>query len=167
MTETVGARIQRIATAKGLGKGTVRGIAAAVGVHYETLRKWTRGITAPHWTTAEEVADVLGVSAEVVMFGGDQAVADSPPLAPDARALAEAFDRLPVDSHAAIETRARLYAMLLGLIELHAHTDANTPAPAPGGPTSRQVPGNSPVSWRCHLQVHEPRQNAQAMHETP
>jgi transcriptional regulator with XRE-family HTH domain len=133
MAETVGARVQRLATARKLGGGTIRGIAAALGVSYETLRKWTRGLTAPHRETAERLGKLLRVSAEVVMYGGDL---DQLGGHPDADDIADAFKSLPMDSDAAIDRRARLHAVILGLIELHRGAVANDPAPPPGEPPS-------------------------------
>lgn len=67
MQETPGARIERIAAAKGLPSGEK--LAHALGVTYETLRKWREGLTAPNRTKQQAIAAYLGVTPAELMHG--------------------------------------------------------------------------------------------------
>lgn len=84
-TETVGARIERIAHAKNLPGGAA--LAAMFGVSYETLRKWRDGSTSPNRTRQKRVAEVLGVAPAVFMHGAEGGQAGEPLLADEARLL--------------------------------------------------------------------------------
>lgn len=57
-------------------------------------------------------------------------------LAPDAAALAAAFDSLPVDTPDALEIRRRIYIAIMGMIAASAPVAANTPPPGPGSQPS-------------------------------
>jgi transcriptional regulator with XRE-family HTH domain len=127
--ETIGARIQRIA--KERDKGSGKALAAALGVTYEALRQWTTGKGAPNRQRAQNVAEFLGVTLEVLLFG------DGPSRQPDAEALADAFDALPVDTPQALATRQVLYASIMGSIGAHAQQAASAPTPAPAAPPTR------------------------------
>ncbi|MBI5259795.1 MAG: helix-turn-helix transcriptional regulator [Burkholderiales bacterium] len=76
MAETAGTRIRRLAREKGLGDG--QDLAAKIGVSYETLRKWTEGESAPNRARQKVISELLGVPAEVFMYGVEalQSVAD-------------------------------------------------------------------------------------------
>jgi transcriptional regulator with XRE-family HTH domain len=139
VNETVGRRIQRLAAAKGLPSG--KALAALLGVTYETMRAWTAdgAKIAPNRNRAAFIADRLGISVEELMFGQ----ARPPTFSPDAAALAEAFDQLPVDTDGAIDRRARLYAVLLGMISLHGASDSSEPEPPPAAPPSALRPRGS------------------------
>jgi transcriptional regulator with XRE-family HTH domain len=60
-------RIERIAAAKGLLYGEK--LAHALGVTYETLRKWREGLTAPNRTKQQKIAEYLGVPPAEFMHG--------------------------------------------------------------------------------------------------
>lgn len=117
MTETIGARIQRLASATGkpAGKPAGKHLAKALGVSFEALRQWTKGITAPSRQRAESIAAYLGVPVEVVMHG-----APPPPRQPDAEALTDAFDALPVDTPQALERRRLVYIGIMGQLAAQA-----------------------------------------------
>jgi transcriptional regulator with XRE-family HTH domain len=78
--ETVGDRIVRIAAAnislQGLNR---RKLADALGVTYETLRKWMAGTNAPNRSRAEGIANVLGVPPETFMHGVEYGVTNGTP----------------------------------------------------------------------------------------
>ena len=67
MGETPGTRIERIAAAKNLPSGEK--LAHALGVTYETLRKWREGLTAPNRTKQQKIAEYLGVPPAEFMHG--------------------------------------------------------------------------------------------------
>ena len=67
MSETPGSRIERIAEEKGLPSG--KALAKALGVTYETLRKWREGATAPNRTKQHRIAEYLGVAPAEFMHG--------------------------------------------------------------------------------------------------
>ena len=124
MNETVGERIQRIARERGLPSGEA--LAEALGVTYEAMRQWTRGPTAPSRKLAQIVADYLKVSVETVMHG-------APVIRqPDAEALADAFEALPVDSEMALTRRQWLYqSIMVQIAEAEREARASAPEPAP------------------------------------
>lgn len=133
--ETIGQRIKRIAKDKGKPGGEK--LAAALGVSYEALRRWSKGIDHPSPANAKVIAEFLGVSVATVLFG-----ADPPPRQPDAEALADAFDALPVDTAHALERRMWLYTSLMSQIAAHGATAASAPAPGPAEqPTAAPSPG--------------------------
>ncbi len=84
-TETVGARIERIAHAKNLPGGAA--LAAMFGVTYETLRKWRDGTTSPNRARQNRIAEVMGVAPAVFMHGADGGQSGEPLLADEARLL--------------------------------------------------------------------------------
>ena len=126
VVETVGKRIQRIAKERGLPGG--KALAKLFGVTYETLRSWSAegGRMAPNRARALKIAGVLGVPVEVVMYG-----APARSRAPDAEAIADAFDALPVDSERALDRREWLYTSIMAQIAKHAAEQASAPAPQP------------------------------------
>lgn len=124
MDETIGERIKRIAKERGKLSGAK--LAEQLGVSYEALRRWSKGIDTPTPANAAVIADYLGVPVSTVMFG-----AAPPPRRPDAEAIADAFDALPVDSEAAIDRRQWLYASIMGQI---AAQTASAPIPRPRPP---------------------------------
>lgn len=124
MTETVGARIQRLARERGLPSG--KQLAQALGVRFESLRLWTVGETAPSRKRAQVAADYLGVPVEVVMHG-----ALPPARQPDAEAIADAFDALPSDTPQAMALRRLVYVSVAGLIAAHAPQPASAAAQEP------------------------------------
>jgi transcriptional regulator with XRE-family HTH domain len=67
--ETVGERIVRLAAGLPSPPTSRKALAAALGVEYETLRKWCAGLSAPNRSRAEHVARYLGVTESVVMHG--------------------------------------------------------------------------------------------------
>lgn len=129
MDETIGERIKRIAKERGKLSGAK--LAERLGVSYEALRRWSKGIDTPTPANAAVIAAYLGVPASAVMFG-----TELPPRRPDAEEIADAFDALPVDSDGAIDRRAWLYVSLMGQIAAHAASAATTLPPAPGAQPS-------------------------------
>lgn len=94
MKETVGSRIREIAIAKALKAGnpepTAVDIAAAIGVSYESLRKWTTSATAPNRKRAAAIAAHLGVPVAAFMIGTEPVDDDdeaAPAVTYSARAL--------------------------------------------------------------------------------
>lgn len=124
MAETVGTRIQRIA--KDQGKPSGKHLANDLGVTFESLRLWTAGTTAPSRKRAQAIADYLGVSVEVVMFGAEAA-----PRQIDAEAIADAFNALPTSTPQDLDRRAWLYDSIIGMIASQRATAASAPAPQP------------------------------------
>ena len=63
-------------------------------------------------------------------------------LRADARAIAEAFDSLPIDTEVAIDRRAWLYASVMGQIEAQRASAPIPPLPPPAAPPSnvRRLP---------------------------
>jgi transcriptional regulator with XRE-family HTH domain len=133
MNETVGERVQRIARERGLPSGEA--LAEALGVTYEAMRQWTRGPTAPSRKRAQVVADYLKVSVETVMHGSTVI------RQPDAEALADAFDALPVDSEMALTKRRWLYQQVMAQIaEAQREARASAPAPVPAAQPTAAPP---------------------------
>lgn len=118
MQETVGSRIKALALQQALRVGraplNANDLAAALGVSYESLRKWTAGKTAPNRARAERIATYLGCPVESFMLGvrfsddDDQPEAAAP--ATDEQALLTVFRALPKSSPA----RARILAYAQG-----------------------------------------------------
>lgn len=134
MDETVGARVQRLAREQGKPAG--KALAAALGVHYESLRQWTAGIGMPSQKRARVIADYLGVSVNTVMYG-----AAPPPRQPDAEAIADAFNALPTDTAQALDRRQWLYTSIMSQIAAHGAAPASAPAPRPAAlPTPTPPP---------------------------
>ena len=129
MDETIGERIKRIAKERGKLSGAK--LAEQFGVSYEALRRWSKGIDTPTPANAAVIADYLGVPASTVMFG-----TDPPPRRPDAEAIADAFDALPVDSDGALDRRQWLYASIMGQIAAQTASAATQPPPLPVAPPS-------------------------------
>lgn len=135
MDESIGERIKRIA--KEQGKPGGEKLAAALGVSYEALRRWSKGIDTPTPTNAQVAAKHLGVSVATILFG-----ADPPPRQPDAEALADAFNALPTDTAQALERREWLYTSLMSQIAAHGADVASAPALAPDDlPRPLPLPG--------------------------
>lgn len=105
-----------------------KALAELLGVTYETLRAWTAdgAKIAPNRNRAIKIAEMLKTTPEVVMHG-----AAPPPRQPDAEALADAFDVLPVDSELALMKRQWLYQQVMAQIA-EARREARASAPAPG-----------------------------------
>lgn len=103
-----------MAHAQGLPGG--KALAKLIGVTYETLRAWTAdgAKIAPNRTRAATIAALLNTTVDVVMYGAPP----PPPPArqPDADALADAFDALPVDSEMALTRRQLLYQLIMAQI---------------------------------------------------
>lgn len=116
--ETVGSRIKAIALAKALREARAplsqKALAQALGVSYETLRKWSQGLTAPNRSRAIAVAEWLGCQVEEFMhgvnFGEAPEEEQAPFVPPDEAALLDAFRALPVGSAA----RAKVLAYAQG-----------------------------------------------------
>jgi transcriptional regulator with XRE-family HTH domain len=71
MSTTVGARIvERAKAHKGLN---ITQLADALGVSYETVRKWQSGETEPNRSRVVKIAELLDVSEQWVRFGDDPA----------------------------------------------------------------------------------------------
>lgn len=108
MSETVGVRIEKLASAKGLPTGEK--LAALFGVQYETLRKWKSGGTSPNRNRQVTISEVLGVAPEVYMHGAAGAAAGEPLHADEARLL-RAYRRILTGDKAKalkdLELRAR------------------------------------------------------------
>lgn len=93
MPETIGTRLER--AAKQNKQLTLAQFAEALGVSYETARKWVVGSTAPNRARLEQICDLLGVTPQWVMFGdshldaaGTAAAVASATLTPGAPLLA-------------------------------------------------------------------------------
>lgn len=118
MQETVGSRIKALALQQALRAGrtplNATDLAAALGVTYESLRKWTAGKTAPNRARAETIATYLGCPVESFMlgvrFGDEDESPDAAPPPSDEHALLAAFRALPQGSPA----RARILAYAQG-----------------------------------------------------
>lgn len=109
-----------------------KALAELLGVTYETLRAWTAdgAKIAPNRNRAIKIAEVLKTTPEVVMHG-----AAPPPRQPDAEALADAFEALPVDSEMALTKRRWLYQQVMAQIaEAQREARASAPAPEPAAP---------------------------------
>lgn len=128
MEETIGERIQRIASERHLLKG--KRLAAAFGVSYEALRRWTKALDTPSPETVKVIADYLKVSPATVMYG-----AAPEPRQPDAEAIADAFDKLPTDTPQALDRRQWLYTSIMSQIAAHAAGLASAPAQPPAAPS--------------------------------
>jgi transcriptional regulator with XRE-family HTH domain len=127
MDETIGERIKRIAKERGKLSGAK--LAEQFGVSYEALRRWSKGIDTPTPANAAAIAEYLGVPVSTVMFG-----AAPPPRRPDAEAIADAFDAMPVDSDSAIDRRQWLYASIMGQIAAQTASAPNPQPPQPDAP---------------------------------
>ena len=64
-------------------------------------------------------------------------------LRPDAQAIAEAFDALPIDSDSAIDRRQWLYASIMGQIDAQR---ASAATPRPPQPDAQPIAGHRPVA---------------------
>jgi len=73
MQETVGSRIKALALQQALRESReppkAQALASALGVSYESLRKWAAGKTAPNRARAEKIAAYLGCPIESFMLG--------------------------------------------------------------------------------------------------
>jgi transcriptional regulator with XRE-family HTH domain len=84
-TETIGRRIERLAAERGKTMAELR---EALGVSYETTRKWSTGDTAPNRNRTAQLAKLLGVSEDVITYGEvREAPEPSPRLARNDREL--------------------------------------------------------------------------------
>lgn len=89
--ETVGKRIEAIASGKGLPAG--QPLAELFGVSYETLRKWRTGAAAPNRERQKKVAAVLGVQPEEFMHGAAKEM-----YSPNALYIAKIYDLLTAEA---------------------------------------------------------------------
>lgn len=118
MQETVGSRIKALELQQALRTGraplNATDLAAALGVSYESLRKWTAGKTAPNRARAETIAAYLGCPVESFMLGvrfsDEDDQSETAPPASDEKALLAVFRALPQNSPA----RARILAYAQG-----------------------------------------------------
>ncbi len=85
MVETIGHRIERLASQKKLPTGAA--LAKLFGVSYESFRKWKAGEAAPNRRRQEVIAAALGVDPAAFMFGADGAASGEPLQSDEARLL--------------------------------------------------------------------------------
>ena len=100
--DTVGDRIEDIGRRK-LGK-TGKSLAAALGVTYESLRKWKRGTSSPSAPRQAKIAVRLGVPVAAFMHGA--VAGGGEPLTPDEARLLAAYRALLKDDRADLLRRA-------------------------------------------------------------
>lgn len=127
MEETVGARIERLAAAKGLPANAA--LAELFGVTYETLRKWRAGQTAPSRKRAAKISEKLGVEPEVFMHGVAQATItpaaplQQPGLSVEAQKIGRWYDSMSPDEQQ--KARLMMWVVKPGV------NPTNFPAPGP------------------------------------
>jgi transcriptional regulator with XRE-family HTH domain len=140
MEETVGSRIKALAIAKALRDGketpTFEQIAEAVGVSYESLRKWSAGKTAPNRKRAQQIATYLGCPPEEFMhgvnFGEDDAAAEpARALSAEALWIAGLYDQAKPEDRKYIRAAALAAQSDGDLRDLAVTTDAPDPEPTP------------------------------------
>lgn len=73
MAQTVGVRIEALARANGYA--SIKDFVNAVGVSYETFRKWKAGDAAPNRARQQKLSELLGCDASVFMHGVDPVAA--------------------------------------------------------------------------------------------
>lgn len=119
MQETVGSRIKALALQQALRENReppkAQALASALGVSYESLRKWSAGKTAPNRARAEKIAAYLGCPIESFMLGvrfdEDDDAPEQPQTDPDEAELLAAFRSIPPGTPG----RARVAAFAQGV----------------------------------------------------
>ena len=118
----------RLIAARELRKLTQTQLGKSAGVSQSTIGNIEAGIRDGAASLAS-IANALGVRYFWLRDGeGDM---EARAFQPDAQAIAEAFDALPVDTEAAIDRRAWLYAAIIGMIANQSSGVASAPAQSP------------------------------------
>ena len=119
-------------------KGGLAHIAATADVSQASLEQIIKGVLLPPKADGTRSPRSLGNSTarqiEAALKLGDgwfDAPDSAAELAPDARAIAEMFDALPMDSERAMAVRQSLYWAVQGMLRGVSGTGASTPESAP------------------------------------
>lgn len=122
---------RRLKYARKLRELSQESLATAAGVSQSAIGNIEAGIRDGGASLAS-IAHALGVRYFWLRDGdGDM---EARAFAPDAQAIAEAFDALPTNTEAAIDRRAWLYGSIIGMIANQASAAASAPAPPPALP---------------------------------
>lgn len=152
---TVGDRIEELGRDK-LGL-TGAALAEKLGVTYETLRKWKRGLGSPSAPRQKRISEALGEPPAVFMHGA--AAVGGEPLTRDEKRLLGAYRGILEDDRAKVlkelEKRAREVEEIA--IRVHRERPSQTGASQPRGPT---LVRSSTDSMR--LRMEDPTKGARA-----
>lgn len=139
MEETVGARIERIAKEKGLGKSAA--LAKSLGVSYETLRKWRAGEIVPNRNRQARIAAYLQVEIKDFLHAKPP---QAEPIDELAAWLLKLYNDLPLDRRMKLIHQAEALQVhprpkvLLTDEDAPALTDAPLPSPSPAPAAVKQ-----------------------------